>query len=275
MTTITRLIIVLALIAPTLSIAQAPYGQHSQPASPPPNQWQQAPQQGQWQQPQQGGVWQQRPQQPQQQPGGWQQQPQQAPQQGGWGQRPQQPPRGQYPQQPGQRPGAPQGGNPLQQLMGMERQDMGVPPQSTLKNDNLGGPTPASIPGGRVITTPEVLQLLNNPRGNVVVLDVLGGQQRLPNAVNAVQASSGGSFQDRTQAQFESQLGQLTNGRKDAPMILYCSSINCWMSYNAALRAIHAGYTNVFWYRGGLEAWNTMAQMSRQYGNAQPQGASW
>jgi hypothetical protein len=27
------------------------------------------------------------------------------------------------------------------------------------------------------------------------------------------------------------------------------------MSYNAALRAINAGYTNVLWYRGGIEAW--------------------
>jgi rhodanese-related sulfurtransferase len=27
------------------------------------------------------------------------------------------------------------------------------------------------------------------------------------------------------------------------------------MSYNAALRAVNLGYTQVFWYRGGIEAW--------------------
>ena len=27
------------------------------------------------------------------------------------------------------------------------------------------------------------------------------------------------------------------------------------MSYNASLRAIALGYTNVLWYRGGIEAW--------------------
>ncbi len=32
-------------------------------------------------------------------------------------------------------------------------------------------------------------------------------------------------------------------------------SRECWVSYNAALRAINAGYTNVLWYRGGIEAW--------------------
>lgn len=283
MTTFTRILTVLALLTSPLAFAQYP-----QSAAQSSDHWQQAPQQAQWQQdprqyPQQGqwqqnpqnGTWQQ-PQPPQPPQGGWQQRPGQSQNPGQWQQQsPQQPPRGQWSQPPGHGQGPAQQGNPLQQLMSMERQDMGVPPQSSLKNGNMGGPTPASIPGGRLITTPEVLQALNNPRANVVVLDVLGAQQRLPNAVNAVDASAGGSFNDRTQSEFENQLSQLTNGRMDAPMILYCSSINCWMSYNAALRAIHAGYTNVYWYRGGLEAWNTMAQMSMQYGNAQPQGAGW
>ena len=35
----------------------------------------------------------------------------------------------------------------------------------------------------------------------------------------------------------------------------YCQGTYCWMSYNAALRAINLGYTNVLWYRGGIEAW--------------------
>lgn len=38
-------------------------------------------------------------------------------------------------------------------------------------------------------------------------------------------------------------------------MVLYCLSQQCWMSYNAALRAINLGYTNVLWYRGGIESW--------------------
>jgi len=272
--------ITIGLMAVPVTFAQDSFGQRqTQPQQQQQGQWPQQqpqqPQQGQWpqqpQQPQQGQWPQQQPQQPQQ--GQWPQQPQQ-PQQGQWPQPPQQPHHGQWPQQPphGQQP--PQH-NPLQQLVQMEMQELGVAPQSTLKNDNLGGPTPTSIPGGRVITTPDLLQLLNNPQGGAVVLDVLGSQQQLPNAVNAVDASAGGSYGDNTQRQFENQLERLTGGRKDTPVVLYCSSINCWMSYNAALRAINAGYTNVFWYRGGLEAWNHMAQMSMQYGNTQSQGGGW
>jgi PQQ-dependent catabolism-associated CXXCW motif protein len=50
-------------------------------------------------------------------------------------------------------------------------------------------------------------------------------------------------------------LMQATRGRKDMPLVFYCQSPQCWMSYNAALRAINAGFTNVLWYRGGVEAW--------------------
>ena len=40
-----------------------------------------------------------------------------------------------------------------------------------------------------------------------------------------------------------------------APVVFFCSSRNCWTSVNAAMRAKKLGYTNVQWYRGGLESW--------------------
>lgn len=36
---------------------------------------------------------------------------------------------------------------------------------------------------------------------------------------------------------------------------MYCLSPERWMSYNVSLRAINLGYTNVLWYRGGIESW--------------------
>ncbi|WP_413872328.1 rhodanese-like domain-containing protein [Albidovulum sp.] len=38
-------------------------------------------------------------------------------------------------------------------------------------------------------------------------------------------------------------------------LVFYCSDPGCWLGYNAALGAVAAGYTNVYWYRGGLQAW--------------------
>jgi rhodanese-related sulfurtransferase len=42
---------------------------------------------------------------------------------------------------------------------------------------------------------------------------------------------------------------------RNMPLVIFCDSTVCWQSYNAALRAASAGYVNVYWYRGGVEAW--------------------
>lgn len=136
-----------------------------------------------------------------------------------------------------------------------ESMDMGVAPTTQLKTGGLHGPTPNAIPGGRLLTTPELAQLLRDSNAQALVFDVLGGPQHLPNAIPVVPASQPGDFQDQTQSEFGQFLQQTTQGRKDRPMVFYCQSTQCWMSYNAALRAINLGYTRVLWYRGGIEAW--------------------
>jgi rhodanese-related sulfurtransferase len=38
----------------------------------------------------------------------------------------------------------------------------------------------------------------------------------------------------------------------------------CWLSYNACLHAIEAGYKDVIWYRGGTDAWDEAKQNLRR-----------
>lgn len=144
--------------------------------------------------------------------------------------------------------------NALDPLMAWERQDMGVRPSRELHEGAFHGPTPNQIPGGQVITTKGLVPLLQQGMA-VQVFDVLGGQQTLPNAIPAAWAAQPGSFDDDTQRQLAQMLRQATRGRADMPLVFYCGGPQCWMSYNAALRAIQLGYRNVLWYRGGLEAW--------------------
>ena len=199
------------------------------------------------------GQAQQSPQQPQQQQFPPQQTPQQLPPQqaaaggpapGGFGQ----PPGGS---------GQPQGSGPasLDALVQLERQDYGVAPTQQLHAGQFHGPTPASIPGGQVITTKGLVELMRGGQAPVLVLDVLGGSEMIQGAQYAVPAAQPGAFNDQTQQQFGQYLQQATNGNKQYPIVTYCLSTQCWMSYNAALRAINLGYTNVLWYRGGIEAW--------------------
>ncbi|WDI31149.1 rhodanese-like domain-containing protein [Hyphococcus flavus] len=136
-----------------------------------------------------------------------------------------------------------------------ELQDYGVAATNQLHTGAMHGPTPASIPGGQVITTKGVAELMQGGQTPYLVLDILGGQEIIPGAVFAVPAHQPGNFNDQTQNEFSRFLMQMTGGNKEVPLILYCQSTQCWMSYNAALRAINMGYTNVLWYRGGIEAW--------------------
>ncbi|MFN0025136.1 MAG: rhodanese-like domain-containing protein [Parvularculaceae bacterium] len=205
--------------------------------------------------------------------GNWGQQPN--PNNGGWGQQP--PPV----QNPGPNGG---GGANLDQLMQMERQDYGVPATKQLHNGAMHGPTPASIPGGQLITTKGLASLVQGKQAPFMLFDVLGGPQTLPGAIPAVVLAQPGSFNDQVSQQFGQNLQQATGGRKDTALVFYCLSTQCWMSYNAALRAINLGYTNVLWYRGGLEAWQQAGlpvQQAQQFGPPpqrapqQPQQNGW
>lgn len=55
-------------------------------------------------------------------------------------------------------------------------------------------------------------------------------------------------------AYFRRNLSALTNGSKAKPLVFFCLR-NCWMSWNAAKRALSYGYSNVAWYRDGTDGW--------------------
>ena len=227
-------------------------------------------QQGYPQQQQQGS--------PQQQQQGSPQQQQRYPQQQQQGQ--QQPaPQQRYPQQPAagnqgysQPPQGQQGGMRPPNFAAaaqMENEDFGVQPVSILHAGEPHGPTPTTIPGGKVISTQQLaMQVTQNPRG-MAVLDILGGSEMLPMATFATPAASPGSFNDEVQKNFGAYLQKVTGGNKAMPVVAYCLNPHCWLSYNAALRAINMGYTHVLWYRGGIEAWQAAGlPLASQNGNS-------
>jgi PQQ-dependent catabolism-associated CXXCW motif protein len=53
---------------------------------------------------------------------------------------------------------------------------------------------------------------------------------------------------------FEQGLQQASGGRRDRMLVFYCLA-NCWMSWNAAKRALRLGYTHVAWYPQGTDDW--------------------
>ena len=128
------------------------------------------------------------------------------------------------------------------------------------------GPTPAQAPAGKTLDTAGLVALLaEKGAGNVALVDVqavpvraeaaefglswlpsetryhLPGSIWLPN-VGAVE------LDEVMSAYFQRELENVTGGDRSHALVLYCV-LDCWMSWNAVLRASRYGYTDVYWYR--------------------------
>lgn len=42
---------------------------------------------------------------------------------------------------------------------------------------------------------------------------------------------------------------------KNAPVVFSCNGAECWKSYKSCVAAVKAGYTRVYWFRGGFPEW--------------------
>jgi len=148
-----------------------------------------------------------------------------------------------------QQPGA-------EQRFADEDRDWGVAPTSQLRQQPYHAPTPREIPGAQVVSTRQLLGMLTRADPPVLI-DVLSGEGHLTlaGAKWIAGAGRGSNFLDPVQSILTQLLGQLTGGNKARPVVFFCANSQCWLSYNAALRASAAGYSEVLWYRGGIDAW--------------------
>ena len=156
-----------------------------------------------------------------------------------------------------------------------EEHDWGVAPQASLRRPPYTAPTPREIPGARVLKT---LELRDLPAGGErpLLIDVASGEGRLTieGAQRIEGAGRGANLIDPLQAELARRLSDITAGDKGRPLVLFCVNSQCWLSYNAALRAVALGYTRVYWYRGGVEAWRAAGlPLSRTHAEVGP-GAS-
>ncbi|NNE21373.1 MAG: PQQ-dependent catabolism-associated CXXCW motif protein [Rhizobiales bacterium] len=54
---------------------------------------------------------------------------------------------------------------------------------------------------------------------------------------------------------FKNHLERLTQNDLTRPVLFYCLD-RCWMSWNAAKRALEYGYSHVYWYPKGTDGWS-------------------
>src|SRR5579872_4411474 len=146
--------------------------------------------------------------------------------------------------------------------------DMVAEPEA-YRLEDYRAPTPATLRGAKVLSTEEaatiwrahgaafvdVLPQAPRPKGlpsgtlwrDKPRLDIPGGVW-LPD-------TGYGELAPATLDYFVRGLEKVTSGDRSKLLVFYCQ-VNCWMSWNAAKRALSRGYLNVDWYREGTDGWS-------------------
>jgi adenylate cyclase len=135
-----------------------------------------------------------------------------------------------------------------------EDADFGVAPDNKLHAD-LAGLTPTTAPGATTIRTAELDRLLAERKPIVIDPLLLSWGRSIPGAVGLNRAGWGGNTSDATQDRLRRKMQELTKGDLLKPIVAVGWNSERFDGRNLALRLVAVGYTQVYWYRGGREAW--------------------
>lgn len=145
-----------------------------------------------------------------------------------------------------------------------------VPPPepSGYRMDDYRAPTPATLRGAVVLTTEQARAAWE--QRTATFIDVLSQAPRpvglpastiwRPKPRNDVPGSvwlpdtGYGALAPVMADYFARGLQQATSGQQERMIVVYCQA-NCWMSWNAAKRALVLGYPHVAWYPDGTDGW--------------------
>jgi PQQ-dependent catabolism-associated CXXCW motif protein len=154
-------------------------------------------------------------------------------------------------------------------LMGtmVQAQEHGAEPDQ-YRIEDYRAPVPATLAGARVLTTAEAEVIWRDKTG--AFIDVLPRPPKPPNLPAGtvwrdkprfditgsiwLSDTGYGKLATDTEAYLKAGLARASGGRFDALLVIYCEA-NCWMSWNAAKRAVSYGYSNIAWFPEGTDGW--------------------
>ncbi|WP_299402341.1 PQQ-dependent catabolism-associated CXXCW motif protein [uncultured Roseobacter sp.] len=143
-----------------------------------------------------------------------------------------------------------------------------VPEPADYRMDHYRNPVPATLAGATVVgpegahalwqegkagfidVLPQPPKPANLPKGTIwrdKPRSSIPGAIWLPNV-------GYGAIADVTAEYFRAGLEKVTRGDASHPIVIFCLE-DCWMSWNAAKRALEWGYTNVYWLPEGTDGW--------------------
>lgn len=146
---------------------------------------------------------------------------------------------------------------------------LAAPPEEPagFRMDHYGAPVPATLAGARVLSTADAEALWREHAA--LFVDVLPRPPKpdlpagtvwhepphadIPGSVWLADTGFG-TLSDTMEAWYRDSLDRLTGGDHARPLVIYCKA-SCWMSWNAAKRAVGWGYSAISWYPGGVDDW--------------------
>ncbi len=147
----------------------------------------------------------------------------------------------------------------------------GIPEPDGYRMDDYRTPVPATLQGAKVITADDAEAMI--AAGQAVFIDVFPRAPRPPNLPagtvwrDAPHMSIAGShwlpnvgygtLSPEFDDYFQTRLRTLTAGSASKVIVFFCLK-DCWMSWNAAKRALGWGYTNVVWFPDGTDGWQAI-----------------
>ncbi|CAD5374193.1 Sulfurtransferase [Rubrivivax sp. A210] len=118
----------------------------------------------------------------------------------------------------------------------------------------LGTFTPVSLPGATVVDVAEVQRLLAQ---GAVLVDTRTEKEFKQSRINGARhvPYHEKSLKDVAYDPKLDDFAGLAALDKKLPTIFHCNGAECWKSYKASRAALAAGFSKVYWFRGGMPAW--------------------
>jgi PQQ-dependent catabolism-associated CXXCW motif protein len=153
-------------------------------------------------------------------------------------------------------------------LAGLARADELVPEPGGYRTEDYRAPVPDTLAGARVLSTKDAEAIWRARSG--IFVDVLPRPPKPPNLPAGtvwrdkprfnipgsiwLPDTGYGALARATEEYLREGLARATGGNRAALIVVYCQE-DCWMSWNAAKRALSYGYSNVAWYPDGTDGW--------------------
>jgi PQQ-dependent catabolism-associated CXXCW motif protein len=142
-----------------------------------------------------------------------------------------------------------------------------MPEPEGFRMEQYGAPVPATLQGARVVSTEEAEQLWKND--DAIFIDVLPLKPKpelpegtvwqeekrfdIPGSIWLPDVGYG-ALTPEMESWYRDHLDALSAGDSSRTLVIYCKA-DCWMSWNAAKRAIGWGFSGIAWYPGGTDEW--------------------